>query len=129
MEIQATFRHLRPTEELQKLIFEGARDLDIQTGQVLAFCHVVVEGRPREHGMEATTVRAAVLGSTSALGVSHDLRARTSHESPSTAIAAAFDTIRGKVMAELARRETLERAEAKKRARSYPLREAIASWA
>lgn len=129
MEIQATFRHLQPTEALERQIFESARSLNQLTGQELTFCHVVVEGRPRGQRESNTRVRIAILGTRGALGVTHDLHVRATHERPEVALAEAFDSLEGQILAERARREARERASTEGRPRVPSLRRAVWSWA
>lgn len=129
MEIQATFRHLQPTEMLEKQIFDGARDLNQLTGDELTFCHVIVEGRPRGQRAGLARARIAVLGTRGALGVTHDLHVRAKHEDPGQALAAAFDDLQGLILAERNHREARTRVSTEGRPRRPALRRAVMSWA
>lgn len=128
MEIQATFRQIEPTEELERQIFEGARDLDRLTGGELTHCHVILEGSKKGHRSSPVRARVAVLGSRGALGVTHDVRVRASHSEPRHAVADAFEQVRRQLRSELVRRAATRRA-AEGRPRLATGDWAVPSWA
>ena len=129
MEIQATFRHLEPTEALERQIFDSARALDQLTGGEITHCHVILEGRPRGARPGATHARIAILGSRGALGVTHDIRFRATKDSPPEALIEAFDGIRVLLRSEQARRKAATRAPDEGRSQQPGPRKAVLSWA
>ena len=63
MQVQLTFRHMNPIEEIERQVFKEADRLDRLCPQLLTWCHVVIE-KPhlhRQHG-EPYSVRVAVQG-------------------------------------------------------------------